>query len=55
LRPGCPLFATWVVGWIWDPTIALTFVFPLLSARDIVAPGAAAIDLGLRVARAVTS
>jgi hypothetical protein len=26
-----------------------------LSARNIVAPGAAAIDLGLRVARAVTS
>jgi hypothetical protein len=31
-RPGslpAPLAADWVVGWIWDPTIALTFVFPL--------------------------
>jgi hypothetical protein len=32
-HPGslpAPLVATWVVGWIWTPTIVLTFVFPLL-------------------------
>jgi hypothetical protein len=32
-QPGslpAPMVADWVVGWIWDPTIVLTFVFPLL-------------------------
>jgi hypothetical protein len=32
-HPGslpAPMVADWVVGWIWTPTIALTFVFPLL-------------------------
>ena len=32
-HPGslpAPTVAAWVMGWIWDPTIVLTFVFPLL-------------------------